>query len=160
MFYFLILSVQLICTSSFNVPLSRNRPSFLLKSAPADVETVAQSVTGEELEMMLVNDFGSPMIIDAYATWCGPCLYMAPEFELAAKELKGKVKFVKIADRLDIKGLPTLLLLDKYKGELNKDGSGPNVVLKERVEGGLKKDSIVSLCNYHFFGGPMPENLY
>jgi len=48
---------------------------------------------------------------------------MAPEFEAAAKELKDKVRFVKLdtdkeesmAARLNIMGLPTLLFLDKYE---------------------------------------------
>jgi len=32
-------------------------------------------------------------------------------------------------------------------------------VLKERIEGALRKESIVDLCNYHFFNGPVPSQL-
>ena len=50
---------------------------------------------------------------------------MAPEFEAAAAELQGKVRFVKLdtdkeetmAARLNIMGLPTLLFLDKYESK-------------------------------------------
>ena len=69
-------------------------------------------VSGEELEIML-TECDEPLIIDAYATWCGPCQQVAPEFEAAAEELKGRVRFVKLdtdeepdmADRLKVMAL-------------------------------------------------------
>jgi thioredoxin 2 len=89
---------------------------------------------------------------------------MSPEFEAAAKELKGKVRFVKLdtdkhemmAARLNIQGLPTLLFLDKYEP---KDESQPKAmaVLKGRIEGAMRKDTIIALANHHFFDGPMPQ---
>eukprot|EP00559_Dactyliosolen_fragilissimus_P005195 CAMPEP_0184859848 /NCGR_PEP_ID=MMETSP0580-20130426/4819_1 /TAXON_ID=1118495 /ORGANISM="Dactyliosolen fragilissimus" /LENGTH=132 /DNA_ID=CAMNT_0027356697 /DNA_START=214 /DNA_END=612 /DNA_ORIENTATION=- len=126
---------------------------------------VVLDVTGEELEMML-TEWESPIVVDAYATWCGPCLLMAPEFEAAAKELKGKVRFVKMdtdkepemAGRLNVMGLPTLLFLDEFKPEKEEDGPA-KAVLKDRIEGALRKDSIVELCQYHFFDGPRPEKI-
>jgi thiol-disulfide isomerase/thioredoxin len=93
---------------------------------------------------------------------------MAPEFEEAAKELSGKVRFVKLdtdlepqmAGRLGIMGLPTLLFLDKNNDtEAVEEGKAQVAVLKERIEGALRKKSITDLCNYHFFGGPMPTQL-
>lgn len=113
------------------------------------------------------TEWDTPLVVDAYATWCGPCLLMAPEFEAAANELKGKVRFVKLdtdkepemSGRLNIMGLPTLLFLDQFKaGEESEGGDGqPQAVLKERLEGAIRKDSIVALCDYHFFGGSKPE---
>ena len=96
---------------------------------------------------------------------------MAPEFEAAADELKGKVRFVKIdtdkepemAGRLNVMGLPTLLFLDEFTPEGDEgetDDSQPQAVLKDRIEGALTKDSILALCNYRFFGGPKPEQLF
>eukprot|EP00549_Striatella_unipunctata_P021087 CAMPEP_0118703686 /NCGR_PEP_ID=MMETSP0800-20121206/18724_1 /TAXON_ID=210618 ORGANISM="Striatella unipunctata, Strain CCMP2910" /NCGR_SAMPLE_ID=MMETSP0800 /ASSEMBLY_ACC=CAM_ASM_000638 /LENGTH=158 /DNA_ID=CAMNT_0006605305 /DNA_START=83 /DNA_END=559 /DNA_ORIENTATION=- len=123
----------------------------------------APLVSGEQLEVLL-TDWETPLVVDAFATWCGPCLMMGPEFEAAAKELKGRVRFVKLdtdveeemANRLNIMGLPTLLYLDKNEAD---DGTSPNAVLKTRIEGALQKDSIIALCEHHFFGGPMPEKL-
>ena len=143
-----------------------------LSSMPNDegeeVTKQAKMVNGEELELMLMDDnWDMPIVIDAYATWCGPCLLMAPEFEKAAQELKDKVKFLKLdtdkevemAGRLNIMGLPTLLFLEKGNEGEEEDGQ-PKAMLKERIEGALTKDSIVSVCNYHFFGGPRPESLF
>merc|ERR1712008_454231 len=99
-------------------------------------EEAARCVSGEELETMLI-EIDKPLVIDAYATWCGPCQKMAPEYEAAAKELDGKVRFVKLdteteaetADKLNIMGLPTLLFLDKRPQETE----GQNrAVMKER----------------------------
>ena len=94
---------------------------------------------------------------------------MAPEFEKAAKELKGRVRFVKLdtdkeetmAARLNIMGLPTLLFLDKYEpkeGEVNNNQPQAKAVLKGRIEGALRKDVIMELCEFYFFGGPEPGN--
>ena len=87
---------------------------------------------------------------------------MAPEFEAAAQELKGKVRFVKLdtdqdetmATRLNIMGLPTLLFLDKYTDEKNP---GAAAVLKGRIEGALQKPQILQLVEHYFFDGPAPQ---
>lgn len=92
---------------------------------------------------------------------------MSPEFEAAAEDLKGKVRFVKLdtdkeeemAARLNIMGLPTLLFLDKF--EPKKDGpeeeQEAKAVLKGRIEGALRKQNILELCEYYFFDGPEPK---
>ena len=91
---------------------------------------------------------------------------MAPEFEAAAQELKGKVRFVKLdtdkeesmAARLNIMGLPTLLFLDKYAPAQDEEvQEGAKAVLKGRIEGALRKENIIDMCNYHFFDGPVPN---
>lgn len=90
---------------------------------------------------------------------------MAPEFEEAAQELKGKVRFAKLdtdkeeamAARLNIMGLPTLLFLDKYEVKEGETDMGARAVLKGRIEGALRKKNILDLCEHHFFGGPEPK---
>ena len=94
---------------------------------------------------------------------------MAPEFEMAAQELKGKVRFAKLdtdkeetmAARLNIMGLPTLLFLGKYtpkEGEAAPPGgANAKAVLKGRIEGALRKQNIVDLCEHYFFDGPAPQ---
>ncbi len=36
------------------------------------------------------------MVIDFFATWCGPCVLLAPQLEEVAEHYKGKVRFLKI----------------------------------------------------------------
>jgi len=133
-------------------------------SLAADVQKAVKDVTGAELEM-LMQEWDSPLVVDAYATWCGPCMQMAPEYEEAAKELEGRVRFCKLdtdkeenmAARLQIEGLPTILFLDAHTPEGADEDAPKMAALKGRIEGGLPKDLIVGLCEFYFFDGPMPE---
>jgi thioredoxin 2 len=59
-----------------------------------------------------------PILVDVWATWCGPCKVMAPVFAQAARQLEPQLRLVKIdsdkeqalAGQLGIRGIPTLIL--------------------------------------------------
>lgn len=69
-----------------------------------------------------------PVVIDFYATWCGPCKRVTPILENSAQLLGGRVKFLKInvdkfaelSSSYEIKAMPTLLLLDSAGAELDR----------------------------------------
>ncbi len=85
-----------------------------------------------------------PVVIDMYATWCGPCKMMAPVFDQLAKDMAGQYKFVKInideerdlAVQYNVSSIPTFLFL--------KDGK---MVAKET--GYMNKDALVSKITGH-----------
>jgi thioredoxin reductase (NADPH) len=81
--------------------------------------TVIEVTSVEQLKQELQNS-DVPIIVDFYAHWCGPCKRISPMLDLAAKELNGKVKFLKVnVDELSalgqtyqIRAMPTVLMFD------------------------------------------------
>lgn len=62
-----------------------------------------------------------PVLVDFYATWCGPCKVMSPTIESLGKELVGQARILKIdvdkneavANQYRIQSVPTLIIFKK-----------------------------------------------
>ena len=84
----------------------------------------------------------TPVVVDFWAEWCGPCKMIAPLVEELAGEYDGKVKFTKLdvdsnpqtPMQFGIRGIPTLLIFNDGKPVGQVVGAVPKNMLKKRVD--------------------------
>jgi thioredoxin 1 len=92
-----------------------------------------------------VKKSSTPVVIDCWAAWCGPCRVFSPIFDEVEKSFKDKVKFAKlnvdenqdIAAEYNIMSIPTALLFDKGQVKAMSVGALPKEEFKHWLEKSL-----------------------
>ena len=85
-----------------------------------------------------------PIVIDFYATWCGPCKQLSPKLEALAKDFKGKIDFfrvdvdeeTKLAQMFNIESIPTLVYFD---GNGNITGTSVGLLTTDELQANINK---------------------
>lgn len=102
---------------------------------------MAQHLTVETFNQEVMKSEG-PVLVDFYATWCGPCKMMSPVIDELAEDLKGQAQVFKVdidkagelAQKYKIMSVPTFMIFKN--GELKDQvlGAVPKKQLMEKVK--------------------------
>jgi thioredoxin 2 len=116
----------------------------LSKSVEAADETKPAVVTDATFQREVLETKGRPVLLDAWAPWCGPCRMIGPIMEQLATESNGRYRIAKLnvdenprtAAQFQIQSIPTMLIF--------KDGK-----LVDRLIGAQPKQAIAARLLAH-----------
>lgn len=119
-------------------PSSELAPELAPSVEPApEISSGVVELTDATFDSFIENAKG-PVVVDFYATWCGPCKVLSPKLDKAASMYAGKITFVRVdVDKCNktqakykITGMPTLVAIEGGKEASRIEGLPPDRELK------------------------------
>lgn len=102
---------------------------------------MALNINDSEFEKEVLNSV-TPVLVDFWAPWCGPCRMLAPVIDEISKEYEGKIKVVKLntdenpqtAGNYQISAIPTLIFFKGGKVVKELIGVLPKEEIKKVID--------------------------
>ena len=95
-------------------------------------------------EYVLNASHTQPVLVDFWADWCGPCLFLAPVLKQVIEDYQGQVLLAKVdteedenlklAERYKVRGFPTVVLIEKGEEVARFSSSRSVPYVREFVE--------------------------
>jgi thioredoxin 1 len=107
---------------------------------------MAQETSDTKFEQEVIQASAStPVLVDFWAEWCGPCRQLAPIIDEISEEMEGKLTVYKInidknpetPAKYNVRGIPTLIVFKDGKTVATKVGSLPKSALLEWVQNSI-----------------------
>lgn len=136
-------AVCVACGSANRIPADKPAAAAKCGRCGASLELDAPAEVDDNRLKLVLEKSSGLVLLDVWATWCGPCTAMAPQFAAAAKTLAGYARFVKLnadhsqmVSKLGVSGIPALILF--------RDGR-----IIDRKAGLIKAEALVAWVRGH-----------
>lgn len=101
---------------------------------------MAQKITSDNLQALIAT--GKPVVLDFWATWCGPCRMVAPVIEALATEYDGRAIVGKcdieedenLPAQYGVRNIPTILFIKDGQVLDKQVGAASRQILEEKLK--------------------------